>query len=109
LAHVAFRRKDDSLRIEITDFSSPTILQRLSMDETIFRERVTDFRAMIDVVLIDTDYKGEVFNITHSDVPEKKTNFVKAGYDLPLKPGKHTIAIKIINMLGEEVLITQQV
>jgi adenine-specific DNA-methyltransferase len=108
-AHVAFQRKDDSLRIEITDFSSPTILQRLSMDETIFRERVTDFRAMIDVVLIDTDYNGEVFNICHSDVPEKKTDFVKAGYDLSLKSGKRTVAIKIIDMLGEEILITQQV
>jgi DNA modification methylase len=107
-AHVAWQRKDKTLRSEITDFSSPTILQRLAIDETIFRERVTDFRALIDVVLIDTDYNGEVFNIHHADVPEKKTDFVKAKYELPIESGKRTIAVKIIDMLGEEVLITKE-
>ena len=32
---------------------------------------------MIDVVLIDKDYDGKVFNIFFSDVPEKKNDLVK--------------------------------
>jgi len=64
---------------------------------------------MIDVVLIDTNYNGEVFNIRHSDVPEKKTDFIKAGYEFEIEKGKRTVAVKIIDMLGEEVLITREV
>lgn len=108
-AHVTMQRLKKVLRIAITDFSSPTILQRLSIDETIFRERVSDFRSMIDVVLIDTDYNGNVLNIHHSDVPGKKTDFVKAKYEIPIKPGKRIVAVKIIDMLGEEVLLTKEV
>lgn len=108
-AKVAFKRKGENLSIVIEDFSSPTILQRLSIDETIFKERITDFRSMIDAVLIDTSYDGEVFNIYSSDVPEKKTDLVKGKYELALKAGKRTVAVKIIDMLGEEVIIAKEV
>jgi DNA modification methylase len=108
-AKVAFKRDKDTITISIEDFSSPTILQRLSIDETIFRERITDFRAMIDTVLIDKDYNGEVFNIHSSDVPEKKSDLVKAKYEFPNERGKRTVAIKIIDMLGEEVLIAKDI
>lgn len=108
-AKVAFKREHETISITIEDFSSPTILQRLSMDETIFRERIIDFRAMIDAVLIDKNYNGEVFNIHFSDVPEKKSDLVKAKYEFPNELGKRTVAVKIIDMLGEEIIITKDV
>jgi F420-0:gamma-glutamyl ligase-like protein len=37
---------------------------------------ISDWRAMVDVVLIDTDYNTEVFNITLSDIPERKNDLV---------------------------------
>jgi adenine-specific DNA-methyltransferase len=42
-----------------------------------------------------------------SDVPKKKTNLVAGEYefDLPNPSGK--IAVKIVDMLGEEVLVVE--
>jgi DNA modification methylase len=108
-AKVAFKREGKKVTIAIEDFSSPTILQRLLMDETIFKERIADFRSMIDVVLVDNDYDGEVFNIYVSDVPVKKTDLIKGKYEVEIESGKRTVAIKIIDMLGEEVLIAKEV
>jgi hypothetical protein len=64
---------------------------------------------MVDVVLIDTAYNGEVFDITLSDVPERKNDLVAGQYELPAPDGPTTVAVKIIDMLGEEVLLTEQV
>jgi len=63
---------------------------------------------MVDCVMIDSAYGGSVFNITLSDVPEKKNDLVTGKYELPAPDGKTTIAVKIIDMLGEEVLITKE-
>lgn len=59
--------------------------------------------------MIDPDYQGEVFNIALSDVPSKKSNLVAGSYELPAPAGKTTVAVKITDMLGEEVLITKKV
>lgn len=64
---------------------------------------------MIDVVLIDGNYNGKVFNITHSNVPEKKNDLVTGRYAIDVPKGKTTVAVKIIDMLGEETLITKEV
>lgn len=67
------------------------------------------FAQLIDVVLIDTDYNGKVFNITYSDVPEKKKDLVDGKYELDIPKKKTTIALKIIDMLGEEVLVSVEI
>lgn len=64
---------------------------------------------MVDCVLIDPAYDGAVFNIALSDVPERKDDFVQGAYDLPAPKGKTTVAVKLIDMLGEEVVMTQTV
>ena len=66
-----------------------------------------DFRAQIDCVLIDTDYNGKSFNIAASDLPAKKTDLIKGEYELPLPRTNATVAVKIVDMLGEEVLMVQ--
>jgi hypothetical protein len=95
--------------VEIEDFISPTIVERLEMDTPLFKAQIPDWRAMVNVVLIDTAYDGEVFNVTLSDVPQRKSDLVSGHYELPAPEGETTVAVKIIDMLGEEVLVTADV
>jgi DNA modification methylase len=95
-------REDEVLRIN--DFVSPTIMERMKLDMDIFSEQVTDFRSTIDYVLIDTDYDGKIFNVCVSDIPAKKKDLIKGEYKLEVKK-EVKVAVKIVDMLGEEVLI----
>lgn len=105
-ASVDIKKEDGKVFIEIKDFISPTIIERLKSDENLFSIKIKDFRSMIDTVLIDTDYDGKTFNICSSDVPEKKKDLVKGTYELSA-PNKKSFAVvlKIIDMLGEEVIV----
>ena len=78
------------------------------MDQTLFKAQITDWRAMVDSVMIDTAYDGQVFNVTLTDVPERKTDLVAGRYELPAPAGPTTVAVKITDMLGEEVLIAKR-
>ncbi|MBI9037117.1 MAG: site-specific DNA-methyltransferase [Bacteroidales bacterium] len=106
-AEVEIVKTKDKGKVILKDFISPTIIQRLNIDSKLFQAQIKDFRSQIDVVLIDTDYNGEVFNICISDVPEKKKDFVKGEYEFAIKNKDSKIAVKIIDMLGEEVLIIE--
>ena len=53
-------------------------------------------------------YDGKVFNITLSDVPVRKSDFVKGRYEVTAAKAGRTIAVKIVDMLGEEVLTTHK-
>ena len=104
-AQVRIERDGEVLLVEIMDVLSPSILQRLDLQEGLFRAEVTDWRAVVDCVLIDTDYQGEVFNVRLADVPERKQDLVQGRYQLPLPAPGARVAVKIIDMLGEELLI----
>ncbi len=106
-AEVNFKRDGQTVTITILEYISPTILDRLDIDRTVFDEHIEDFLAQIDCVLIDTDYTGEHFKIVESDVPEKKTDFVKAKYTLSLPRADARVAVKIIDMLGEETIVME--
>lgn len=108
-ADVEIQRKGDKVVVAIRDFISPTIVERLKQDQNLFSAKISDWRAMIDVVLIDTDYDGKVFNIIHSDVPEKKNDLVEGRYELPAPKKGATVAVKIVDMLGEEIVVTKEV
>jgi len=90
--------------IKIENFISPTIIKRLNIDNNLFKVKIPDFRSMIDSVLIDTNYNGNIFHIVYSDVPEKKNDLVEGKYEIEIPANKVKIAVKIIDMLGEEVL-----
>jgi hypothetical protein len=108
-AAVTITKTDGTVRIKVDDYLSPTIVKRLDLDRSIFGEKISDFRAQIDVVLIDTDYDGKTFNIVHADVPEKKSDFVSDSYELELPKSSKQVAVKIIDMLGEETLIVEKI
>ncbi len=106
-ADVKFERDGENITITIEDYISPTILARMDIDRTIFDEQIDDFRAQIDCVLIDTDYTGVHFTIVESDVPKKKTDFVEGNYTISLPCADAQVAVKIIDMLGEETVVTE--
>ncbi len=103
-AEVHLERSDAKLRVVIDDFLSPTIVERLGAQEGIVAPRITDWRMMVDSVLVDPAYDGTVFRIGSADVPEAKTDFVAGAYDLDPATAGATIAVKITDMLGEEIL-----
>lgn len=106
-AEVNFEREGDSVTVTIADYISPTILARMDIDRTLFDEQIDDFRAQIDCVLIDTDYTSEHFKIVESDVPKKKEDFVDGEYTVSLPRPHARVAVKIIDMLGEETVVTE--
>ncbi len=90
--------------VKIIDYISPSILARMEIDRTIFNEQIDDFRVQIDCVLIDTDYNGRYFDIAESDIPKKKTDLIKGEYALTLPRADAKVAVKLVDMLGEEVV-----
>ena len=108
-AKVKITRKAGELHIEIEDFISPSILERLESQAGLLTPQITDWRSMVDSVMIDPAFDGAVFNIALTDLPEKKTDFVEARYTLPAPMGGTNVAVKITDMLGEEVVVQQTV
>ncbi len=104
-AQASARREGDQLIVEVTDVVSPTIMQRLNLEQGVFRAQITDWRAVVDCILIDSQYNGELFNVSLADVPERKQDLVNGRYELPAPPAGSTVAVKIIDMLGEELVI----
>lgn len=107
-AKVAVKRRGDKLTVEVKEVISPTILKRLDMEQGVFRAKIPDWRAVVDCILIDTDYDGKVFDVALADVPPKKQNFVSGTYELPAPKNGAIVAVKIIDMLGEETLVTAE-
>ena len=108
-AKVKIARKGGRVLVEIKDFFSPTIIERLQQQAGLLQPKIDDWRAMVDCVMIDTAYTGGAFNVVLADVPEKKTDFVSGQYDLPAPEDATTVAVRITDMLGEEVLVTAEV
>jgi DNA modification methylase len=105
-ARVSFKRVKGGVEITIEDFLSPTILERLrqqNKNNPLFQPQIDDWRAMVDSVMIDNAYDGEVFNIALADVPAKKNDLVEGKYVVEAAEGARA-AVKVTDMLGEEVL-----
>jgi len=93
-AKVRITRKDDQIHVEIQDFVSPTIIERLAQQSGVLKPQIDDWRAMVDCVMIDPAYNGEVFNVALSDVPAKKDDLVAGTYTLPAPDGETTVTIR---------------
>jgi Adenine specific DNA methylase Mod len=107
-ARVRFEAEEDGVGVTIDDFLSPSIIERLSSQEGVLTPQITDWRAMVDSVFIDEAYDGEVFNVILADIPERRQDLVEGTYTVS-RPAqtKLPIAVRITDMLGEEVLIVE--
>jgi site-specific DNA-methyltransferase (adenine-specific) len=97
-----------TLSITLSDFISPVLLKKLDIDNKWATEKtvIEDFKSIIDSVAIDIDYDGELFNAEIIDTPSKK-QMIQGSYEWEYKAtGKQTIAIKIIDILWEELFET---
>ncbi|MBI4263756.1 MAG: site-specific DNA-methyltransferase [Acidobacteria bacterium] len=108
-ANVRITRKDGRVTIAIEDFVSPSIVTRLRQQAGVLQPKIDDWRAMVDCVMVDAAWDGSVFNVALSDIPERKSDLVKGSYEIDVPPRPTTVAVKIIDMLGEEVLVTRKV
>lgn len=106
---VSVKRSRGKIKVVINDFISPSIIERLKQQAGVVSPQIDDWRAMVDSVMIDASYDGKVFNVALSDVPEKKKDLVKGEYDLEAPKVETTVAVKITDMLGEDVLVTRKV
>lgn len=113
-AKIAVKTKDKTLSIEIKEFFSPILMRKLEIEneralKKEYQAKVTDFKQIIDSVVIDVDYNGKLFNAGLVDLPTKK-ELIKAEYkwEYP-KQGKYTVAVKIVDVLGEEYFETFEV
>jgi hypothetical protein len=107
-AKVKVARKNGIVLVEIEDFISPTIIERLQQQAGLLQPRIDDWRSMVDCVMIDSAYDGKAFNVALADVPSKKTDYVTGRYEVPGPQGKTVVAVKIVDMLGEEVLVVHE-
>lgn len=88
--------KRTKTKLTIEKFYPMNLMEKLSMQ----KEKVTDWREMVESVMIDFNYDGSVFTPTVTDIPEKD-EFVKGVYDIP--EGAGTIRVKITDLLSESL------
>lgn len=108
-ARVSICRRGERIAIRIENFISPTIVQRLADEAQPVDVHLPDWRCMVDSVLIDPAYDGATFRVAVDDSPADKNAWVRGEYELPAPAEPTTVALKIIDMLGEEVLVTKEV
>ena len=103
---ITINRKNNIARIKINDYISPSVLKRFKIEKSIIDKNLTDFRSMIEFIAIDTNYNKKYFNTVFSDIPEKKDTLIKAEYEIKIPTKKTEIAIKIVDVIGGEFILT---
>ncbi len=80
--------------LEIERFYPMNLLQKLSLQ----KEQVTDWREMVESIMVDWNYDGAVLQPVELDVPEKN-DLVSGRYKVPEDAG--TVRVKITDLLSE--------
>ena len=83
-------------KLVIEAFYPMNLLSKLSLE----KEKVGDWREMVDSVMVDFNYDGAVFNPALVDIPEKNA-LVAGSYPVPDDAG--TIRVKITDVLSESL------
>jgi len=104
-ANLEFKRDSEaSITIEsgqliIENFYPMNLLQKLS----IMKENVSDWKELVESVMIDWNYDGAVLELQEIDIPTK-SDFVKGIYNIPKDAG--TIRVKITDLLSESLEVS---
>jgi hypothetical protein len=71
----------------------------------------TGFRGKVDLVYIDPPFDsgadGDVFDVDLVDMPARRSDVVDGTYDLDAPAGDRLAAVRITDMLGEEILVVE--
>ncbi|MBI3960926.1 MAG: hypothetical protein HY328_19110 [Chloroflexi bacterium] len=101
-AEVSVTREPGGLRVEIRAFRSPAVEQLLAQAGV---ERLEDWRATVQAVLIDPAYDGQIFQARLVDAPKGKSALVKGLYHLPVGDGAgEPVAVRLVDVAGGELL-----
>lgn len=113
-AKIEVKAEDKKLSVEIKEFYSPILMRKLEIENAKIlkkehQAKVKDFRQIIDSVAIDVDYDGKIFNAEITDLPSKK-EIIKGKYNWDYeKKGKYSVAVKVVDVLGEEYFETFEI
>jgi len=88
--------KINDAMFEITNYYPMNLLQKISLQ----KEKVEDWRVLVESVMIDWNYDGAVLQPVVMDIPEKN-ELVKGKYKIPEDAG--TIRVKITDLLSESL------
>ncbi|RKG37650.1 site-specific DNA-methyltransferase [Acinetobacter rongchengensis] len=97
-----FKRDSEALfkvengQLVVDKFYPMNLLQKLSQT----KDTVSDWREMVESIMIDWNYDGAVFQPTLTDIPAKN-ELVQGQYTIPEDAG--TIRIKITDLLSESL------
>jgi adenine-specific DNA-methyltransferase len=97
-----FKRDSEALfkveegKLIVDKFYPMNLLQKLSQT----KDTVSDWREMVESIMIDWNYDGAVFQPALTDIPAKN-ELVQGSYDIPKDAG--TIRIKITDLLSESL------
>lgn len=120
-AVINYTIKDKELSVEVADYYSPLLMKRLELEnenrlDAKERVKLFDFRQAIEHISIDVNYgegskeEQEVFNAEVFLHKPKKTELVPTSYTHEYtKKGKYTVAVKIVDVLGEEYFETKEI
>jgi site-specific DNA-methyltransferase (adenine-specific)/adenine-specific DNA-methyltransferase len=121
-ANISYNVKDKALKVEVKDYYSPLLMKRLELENEgrlSMKERVNvfDFRQAIEHIVIDVNYgegqkksKDIAFNAEVFLHKEKKNELVDTSYSHTYeKKGAYTVAVKIVDVLGEEYFETHEI
>jgi len=80
--------------LEIERFYPMNLMQKLSLQ----KEQVTDWREMVESIMVDWNYDGAILQPVELDVPDKN-ELVNGRYKVPEDAG--TVRVKITDLLSE--------
>ena len=110
-AKITAKVKNKKLSVELKEFYSPILMRKLEVEngkmlKKEHQAKVGDFKQIIDSVAVDVDYDGKLFNAEIMDLPSKR-ELVEGKYNWEYsKKGKYIVAVKIVDVLGEEYFET---
>jgi hypothetical protein len=93
-ATIRIVRTDAQITITVEGYINPA-LTNVSGD-------LTDWRCMIDEILIDPAYDGRLFRPTIVDAPQRRSALVSGVYTLDRHATGALLAVKIIDVTGGE-------
>ena len=93
--------------IEIQGYDSPAIRAQLAQTHK-HNDLVSEhWRALVDCVAIDPTYDGQVFRPLLVDAPLRKRDQIMGNYVMSVPTQPICVAVRIIDVLGEELLVTK--
>ena len=83
-------------KLIIKSFYPMNLMQKLSLQ----KESIEDYKQLVESVVIDWNYDGEVLKPETIDIPEKN-DFIKGAYTIPNNRGR--TRVKITDLLSESI------